>query len=110
MMLATILGYLSGLQLVASHLDPATLTGTALLVLVCDGDIGGLLGLHFRDDMGLAIPVVSIDGIDLREFDFIDIGTIIPSSGAVPVVIKSLVFPAAAGARLDDARKSPLSA
>jgi ethanolamine utilization protein EutA len=67
------------------------------LVLVCDGDIGGLLGLHFRDDMGLSIPVVSIDGIDLREFDFIDIGNMIPTSGAVPVVIKSLVFPMAAG-------------
>jgi ethanolamine utilization protein EutA len=66
------------------------------LVLVCDGDIGGLLGLHFRDDMGLSLPVVSIDGIDLREFDFIDIGNMIPTSGAVPVVIKSLVFPTAA--------------
>ena len=63
------------------------------LVLVCDGDIGGLLGLHVRDDMALALPVVSIDGIDLREFDYIDIGTMIPTSGAVPVVIKSLVFP-----------------
>ncbi|HZS01583.1 MAG TPA: ethanolamine ammonia-lyase reactivating factor EutA [Chloroflexota bacterium] len=66
------------------------------IVLVCDGDIGGLLGLHFRDDMGLALPVVSIDGIDLREFDYIDIGNLIPTSGAVPVVIKSLVFPTAA--------------
>jgi ethanolamine utilization protein EutA len=65
------------------------------LVLVCDGDIGGLLGLHVRDDMALALPVVSIDGIDLREFDYIDIGTMIPTSGAVPVVIKSLVFPTA---------------
>jgi ethanolamine utilization protein EutA len=65
------------------------------LVLVCDGDIGGLLGLHFRDDMGLALPVVSIDGIDLREFDYVDIGNMIPTSGAVPVVIKSLIFPAA---------------
>jgi len=66
------------------------------LVLVCDGDIGGLLGLHCRDDMGLALPVVSIDGIELREFDYIDIGNLIPTSGAVPVVIKSLVFPTAA--------------
>jgi ethanolamine utilization protein EutA len=38
--------------------------------------------------------VVSIDGIALREFDFVDIGEIIPASGAVPVVVKSLVFPA----------------
>jgi ethanolamine utilization protein EutA len=66
------------------------------LVLVCDGDVGGLIGLHFRDDLGLAVPVVSIDGIDLREFDFVDVGNMIPTSGAVPVVIKSLVFPTAA--------------
>ena len=64
------------------------------LVLVSDGDIGGLLGLHLKEEMRLANPVVSIDGIDLREFDYIDIGALIPSSGAVPVVIKSLVFPA----------------
>jgi ethanolamine utilization protein EutA len=36
---------------------------------------------------------VSIDGIALKEFDFIDIGSLLPASGAVPVVIKSLVFP-----------------
>ena len=69
------------------------------LVLVCDGDIGGLLGLHLRDDMELSVPVVSIDGIDLREFDYIDVGNMIPSSGAVPVVIKSLVFPTAVARR-----------
>jgi ethanolamine utilization protein EutA len=36
---------------------------------------------------------VSIDGVQLKEFDFIDIGAMLPASGAVPVVIKSLVFP-----------------
>ena len=63
------------------------------LVLVSDGDVGGLLGLHLREEMALDKPVISIDGIDLREFDYVDIGEILPSSGAVPVVIKSLVFP-----------------
>jgi ethanolamine utilization protein EutA len=63
------------------------------LVLVCDGDVGGLIGLHLHEEMRLSVPIISIDGIDLREFDYIDIGTLIPSSGAVPVVIKSLVFP-----------------
>ena len=62
------------------------------LVLVSDGDIGGVLGLHLKEEMSLENAVISIDGIDLREFDFIDIGALIPSSGAVPVVIKSLVF------------------
>ena len=63
------------------------------LVLVSDGDVGGLMGLHLREELEIAEPVVSIDGIDLREFDYIDIGEILPSSGSVPVVIKSLVFP-----------------
>jgi ethanolamine utilization protein EutA (predicted chaperonin) len=63
------------------------------LVVVFDSDIGGLLGLHFREEMRLDLPIISIDGVELREFDYIDIGALIPSSGAVPVVIKSLVFP-----------------
>ena len=80
-------GVVGAMQGVLSHGNP--------LVLVSDGDIGGLLGLHLREEMGIDNAVVSIDGIDLREFDYIDIGALIPSSGAVPVVIKSLVFPAA---------------
>jgi len=44
----------------------------------------------------VANPIVSIDGIVLKEFDFIDIGALLETSGAVPVVIKSLVFPTAA--------------
>jgi ethanolamine utilization protein EutA len=66
------------------------------LILVFDSDIGGLVGLHVRDDMRLAQPIISIDSVELREFDYVDIGAMLPSSGAVPVVIKSLVFPAAA--------------
>ena len=67
------------------------------LILVFDSDIGGLLGLHFREEMRLDLPIISIDGIELREFDYIDIGALIPTSGAVPVVIKSLVFPTPVG-------------
>jgi ethanolamine utilization protein EutA len=64
------------------------------LTLVSDGDIGGILGLHFKEEMKLEGAVISIDGVALSEFDYIDIGALIPSSGAVPVVIKTLVFPA----------------
>jgi ethanolamine utilization protein EutA len=49
--------------------------------------------------MGLATPVVSIDGVELRDFDYIDIGTLLPTSGAAPVVIKSLVFPTSSSTR-----------
>jgi ethanolamine utilization protein EutA len=66
------------------------------LMLVNDGDVGGILGLHFKEEMNFAHAVISIDGIALSEFDYIDIGALIPSSGAVPVVVKSLIFPTAA--------------
>src|SRR5579864_392778 len=62
------------------------------LILVFDSDIGGLLGLHVGDEHP-DTHVISIDGVELREFHYIDIGDLIPTSGAVPVVIKSLVFP-----------------
>ena len=72
-----------------------TILGRGLpLILVGDDDVGGLIGIHCHDEARLPNPIVSIDGIDLKEFDFIDIGALLESSGAVPVVIKSLVFPA----------------
>ena len=78
-------GVISGLSKILDHGLP--------LVLVGDGDIGGLIGIHCVEDMRMTNPVVSIDGISLKEFDFIDIGALLETSGAVPVVIKSLVFP-----------------
>jgi ethanolamine utilization protein EutA len=66
------------------------------LILVGEGDIGGLIGIHCHQELKLANPIVSIDGISLKAFDFIDIGALLDTSGAVPVVIKSLVFPASA--------------
>jgi ethanolamine utilization protein EutA len=69
------------------------------LVLAGDGDVGGLTGIHLREEMQLDNAIVSVDGLELKEFDYIDIGGMLPNSGAVPVVIKSLIFPASAAAR-----------
>jgi ethanolamine utilization protein EutA len=66
------------------------------LVLVGDGDVGGLIGIHVNQELALPSPVISVDGLTLQAFDFIDIGELLPASGAVPVVIKSLVFPTTA--------------
>src|SRR5438034_445584 len=74
------------------------------LILVGDGDVGGLIGIHCREETGLSNPIVSIDGIVLKEFDFIDIGALLETSGAVPVVIKSLVFPASAAVGVQASR------
>ena len=81
------------------------------LVLAGDGDVGGLLGIHLHEEMRVANPVVSIDGLELKAFDYIDIGTMLESSGAVPVVIKSLIFPESATAvRSGGTRRNPVSA
>ena len=66
------------------------------IVLAGDGDVGGLIGIHFREEMKLKVPIVSVDGLELKAFDYIDIGEMLETSGAVPVVIKSLIFPASA--------------
>jgi ethanolamine utilization protein EutA len=67
------------------------------LVLAGDGDVGGLLGIHLREEMQLPNPIVSIDGLELKEFDYIDIGAMMESTGSVAVVIKSLIFPTTTG-------------
>jgi ethanolamine utilization protein EutA len=69
------------------------------LVLAGDGDVGGLIGIHLREELKLGNPIVSVDGLELKEFDYIDIGAMLDSSGAVPVVIKSLIFPGDATGR-----------
>jgi ethanolamine utilization protein EutA len=71
------------------------------LVLAGDGDVGGLLGIHLREEMKISNAIVSVDGLELKDFDFIDIGAMLPSSGAVPVVIKSLIFPTTAATGKD---------
>jgi ethanolamine utilization protein EutA len=81
-------GVVLGLAAVLEHGHP--------LVLAGDGDVGGLLGIHLHEEIKIANPVVSIDGLELKEFDYIDIGAMLDSSGAVPVVIKSLIFPGGA--------------
>ena len=78
-------GVAKGLAACLDHKHP--------LILVGDGDVGGLIGIHCAEEAKLGCAVVSIDGINLKEFDFIDIGELLEASGAVPVVIKSLVFP-----------------
>lgn len=63
------------------------------LVIVSDGDVGGLIGMQCRSEENVPGAIVSIDGIALSEFDFIDIGEVLRATGATPVVVKSLLFP-----------------
>jgi ethanolamine utilization protein EutA len=86
-------GVADGMAAVLAHSHPIVLAG--------DGDVGGLIGIHYCEEMKFNTPIVSIDGLELKEFDYIDIGAILDTSGAVPVVIKSLIFPTTAGVGKD---------
>jgi ethanolamine utilization protein EutA len=63
-----------------------------LLVLVFDADIAKLMGTVIEREYLPGAQIISVDGIDLKDFDFIDIGEELRNTKAVPVVIKSLVF------------------
>jgi ethanolamine utilization protein EutA len=62
------------------------------MVLVFDADIAKLMGNIIERELIPGAGIISIDGIDLKDFDFIDIGQELPDAKAVPVVIKSLIF------------------
>lgn len=62
------------------------------LMLIMDGDVGELLGQVLHKELGLSGGLVSLDGVQLQELDFVDLGQLIDPPGVVPVVIKSLLF------------------
>jgi ethanolamine utilization protein EutA len=70
--------------------------GIAPLVLMIDADVGRTLGHILEHELSLGRGIISIDAIQLKEFDFVDIGETIRPADVVPVVIKSLLFPGAA--------------
>ena len=65
---------------------------TAPLLLMIDGDVGKTMGRILTEELGLPGDLVSIDGVQLQELDFVDVGELISPPGVVPVVIKSLLF------------------
>jgi ethanolamine utilization protein EutA len=62
------------------------------LVLLIDGDVALSLGrvIHFERAPGA--KVIAIDGVQLKEFDYVDVSAVIEASNVVIVVIKSLLF------------------
>jgi len=62
------------------------------LVVALDADIAHTLGRILVDELGAIGPLVVVDGLDLRDLDYVDIGEVVRPAGVVPVVIKSLVF------------------
>src|SRR5690349_8851460 len=62
------------------------------LYIMLDGDIAQTLGAILREELLVESEILAIDGVMLRDFDYIDLGRIRMPSYTVPVTIKSLVF------------------
>jgi ethanolamine utilization protein EutA len=60
--------------------------------VMLDGDVAMTLGRLLRDEIGVPNPLLVVDGLQLRDFDYIDIGRVRHPSRTVPVTIKSLLF------------------
>jgi ethanolamine utilization protein EutA (predicted chaperonin) len=71
---------------------PRTLQEGMPLVLLIDGDVGKSLGRIIRHEIAPAADVIAVDGVQLKEFDYVDIGSVIELTNVVPIIIKSLLF------------------
>jgi ethanolamine utilization protein EutA len=71
---------------------PRTLASGLPLVLLIDGDIGLSLGRIMHFEVAPGANVIAIDGVELKQFDYVDIGAVIDVSNVVIVIIKSLLF------------------
>ena len=67
------------------------------VIVALTGDIGASLGRILTDELGIDSGVIAIDGLELADLDYIDIGDRIRPANVVPVVVKSLVFPETSG-------------
>jgi ethanolamine utilization protein EutA len=63
------------------------------LVVVQVPDLAHALGRVVEVELARRDPLVVLDGIDVAELDFLDIGRPMGASGSFPVTVKSLTFP-----------------
>jgi ethanolamine utilization protein EutA len=60
--------------------------------IVLDGDVAMSLGRILHQELDITVGLVVLDGVQLQEFDYIDLGRVRQPSGTVAVTIKSLIF------------------
>jgi ethanolamine utilization protein EutA len=71
---------------------PRALRAELPLVLLIDGDVGMSLGRVIRHEVAPGANVIAVDGVQLKQFDYVDIGNMIEVTNVVPIIIKSLLF------------------
>src|SRR5262249_10613787 len=69
-----------------------TLAAGLPVILMIDGDVGMSLGRLIRHEIAHGANVIAVDSVQLKQFDYVDIGRIIEITNVVPIIIKSLLF------------------
>lgn len=69
------------------------------VVLIFDGDVGRSVGAILHEEFLPDRSIVVIDEVRVGEFDYVDLGSPLRDGAAVPVVVKTLVFPELVGAQ-----------
>jgi ethanolamine utilization protein EutA len=65
---------------------------SAPLFVVVDVDVAKSLGGILREEIKLDRALIAVDGIDVGDLDYIDIGKPMGVSEVIPVTVKSLIF------------------
>lgn len=76
---------------IAEALEPRLRAGTPIVVAI-DGDVALTLGRLLRFEVAPGAEVIAIDGLQLQDLDYVDVGVLREPAGVVPVTIKSLLF------------------
>jgi ethanolamine utilization protein EutA len=76
---------------IATGLADRIATGGPLFLMI-EGDAALNLGAMLRQELNIENEILVIDGIVLRDFDYVDLGRIRLPSGMLPVTVKTLVF------------------
>jgi len=63
------------------------------LYLTLDLDIAKSLGGILKDEFKVARDIIAVDGIEVGDLDYIDIGECLGITEVIPVTVKSLMFP-----------------
>ncbi len=64
------------------------------LILILDMDVAKSLGGILKEELGVRRQIIALDGIDVGDLDYVDVGKPLGVSESVPVTVKSLMFPA----------------
>ncbi len=67
------------------------------LFVILDMDIAKSLGGILKEELGVSREIIAVDSIDVGDLDYVDIGKPLGVSEAIPVTVKSLMFPSEAG-------------